>query len=57
MKKIGINDFTFYNYPTCLVMAPDGKHGAMAVVYANEKDNSYDYTAIAPCLTMQDAAA
>ena len=50
MKKIGINDFTFYNYHTCLVMAPDGKHGAMAVVNANEKDNCYD-----SCLWLYDA--
>ena len=26
MKHIGINDFTFYNYPTCMTVSPDGKH-------------------------------
>ncbi len=50
MKQIGINDFTCYNYPTGLVMSPDGAHGAMAVVNANEKDNRYD-----SCLWLYDA--
>lgn len=42
MKQIGINDFTYYNYPTGMVTAPGGKHAALAVVNANEKDNCYD---------------
>lgn len=50
MKHIGIDDFTSYHYPTGLTMAPDGKHGAMAVVDANEKDNRYD-----SCLWIYDA--
>ena len=49
MKKIGINDFTFYNYPTGITASPDGKHAAIAVVNANEKDNTYD-----SCLWIHD---
>ena len=37
MQSIGINDFTYYNYPTGLTVSPDGKHGAIAVVNANEE--------------------
>lgn len=51
MKRIGINDFTFYNYPTCMVAAPDGKHAAIAVVNASEEDNRYD-----SCLWLYDVA-
>ena len=49
MKNIGIKDFMEYNYPTGLVTAPDGKHGAFAVVNVNEKDNCYD-----SCLWVMD---
>lgn len=42
MKRIGVDDFLNYNYPTCIVTAPDGKHGAIAVVNANKEDNCYD---------------
>ena len=42
MKKIGIDDFTCYNYPTGIEMSPDGKHGIIAVVNANKEDNRYD---------------
>ena len=42
MKHIGINDFTFYHYPTAIVTSPDGKHGIIPVVNVNEKDNCYD---------------
>ena len=42
MKRIGIDDFTYYNYPTCMVSSPDGAHAALAVVNANVKDNRYD---------------
>lgn len=49
MKKIGINDFTFYNYPTGITASPDGKHAAIAEVNANEKDNTYD-----SCLWIHD---
>ena len=42
MKKIGIKDFMEYNYPTGMTTAPDGKHGAFAVVNVNEADNCYD---------------
>ena len=44
MKKIGINDFTFYNYPTGITASPDGKHAAIAVVNANEKDTKMFYS-------------
>ena len=49
MKNIGIKDFMEYNYPTGLVTAPDGKHGAFAVVNVNESDNCYD-----SCLWVMD---
>ena len=52
MKKIGINDFTFYNYPTGITASPDGKHAAIAVVNANEKDNTYD-----SCLWIHDTVS
>lgn len=42
MKQIGINDFTYYNYPTGMVTAPGGRYAAFAVVNANGKDNCYD---------------
>lgn len=42
MRQIGIDDFTFYHYPTCMTAAPGGKHAAMAVVEINEKENCYD---------------
>lgn len=49
MKKIDIRDFMNYRYPTGMVTAPDGKHGAFAVVNANETDNGYD-----SCLWVMD---
>ena len=49
MKKIGIKDFMEYNYPTGMTTAPDGKHGAFAVVNVNEADNCYD-----SCLWIMD---
>ena len=49
MKHIGINDFTFYNYPTCMTVSPDGKHGIIPVVNVNETDNCYD-----SCLWVMD---
>ena len=49
MKNITISDFVNYHYPTCAVSSPDGKHVAMAVVDANEKDNRYD-----SCLWIMD---
>ena len=51
MQSIGINDFTYYNYPTGLTVSPDGKHGAIAVVNANEENNCYD-----SCLWLYDMA-
>ena len=42
MKKIDIRDFMNYHYPTGLTAAPDGRHGAFAVVDVNEKVNCYD---------------
>ena len=49
MKKIDIRDFMNYHYPTGLTAAPDGKHGAFAVVDVNEKENCYD-----SCLWIMD---
>ena len=49
MKKIDIRDFMNYRYPTGMVTAPDGKHGAFAVVNVNETDNGYD-----SCLWVMD---
>ena len=49
MRTIDIKDFMNYNYPTGLVTAPDGKHGAFAVVNINESGNSYD-----SCLWIMD---
>lgn len=49
MKQIGINDFTYYNYPTGMTISPDGKHGIIAVVNANEERNCYD-----SCLWLYD---
>lgn len=49
MKNIGIKDFMNYNYPTGMVTAPDGKHGAFAVVNISEADDSYD-----SCLWVMD---
>ena len=42
MKSIGIKDFMNYKYPTGITVAPDGKHGAFAVVTVNESENKYD---------------
>lgn len=42
MKHIGINDFAFYNYPTCMSVSPDGKFGIIPVVNVNMEDNCYD---------------
>ena len=41
MKKIGINDFTFYNYPTGITASTEKKHNNIAVVNADKKDNRY----------------
>ena len=49
MRTIDIKDFMNYHYPTGLVTAPDGKHGAFAVVNINESGNSYD-----SCLWIMD---
>ena len=49
MRTIDIKDFMNYNYPTGMVTAPDGKHGAFAVVNVNEADNCYD-----SCLWIMD---
>lgn len=49
MENIGIKDFMNYKYPTGMVTAPDGNHGAFAVVNISEKDNSYD-----SCLWVMD---
>lgn len=42
MKKIGIEDFMNYSYPTGMAVSPDGKHGAFAVVNVNGRENGYD---------------
>ena len=42
MKKIGINDFTFYNYPTGITASPDGKHAAIAVCLLYTSDAADD---------------
>ncbi|MBQ6857574.1 MAG: hypothetical protein IJO13_10790, partial [Lachnospiraceae bacterium] len=49
MKHIGINDFAYYNYPTCMSVSPDGKHGVIPVVNVNMEDNCYD-----SCLWVMD---
>ena len=49
MKSIGIKDFMNYKYPTGITVAPDGKHGAFAVVTVNEAENKYD-----SCLWLMD---
>ena len=49
MKNIGIKDFMNYKYPTGITVAPDGKHGAFAVVTVNEAENKYD-----SCLWVMD---
>ncbi len=49
MKRIGIKDFMNYKYPTGITVAPDGKHGAFAVVTVNEAENKYD-----SCLWLMD---
>lgn len=49
MKNIGIKDFMNYQYPTGIVTAPDGKHGAFAMVTVNEAENRYD-----SCLWIMD---
>lgn len=49
MKKIDIRDFMNYSYPTGITAAPDGKHGAFAVVNVNGEENCYD-----SCLWVMD---
>ena len=50
MKPIGIRDFTEYLYPAAMEMAPDGAHGAIAVVSVNEAAGGYD-----SCLWLYEA--
>ena len=41
-KKIAIDDFINYKYPTNLALSPAGTMAAFAVVTANREKNCYD---------------